>query len=843
LLRSSLVMPKTVPVSSKPSGVGAAGAGAGAAWLAAQAKKTAVAKPVPKKTTTHKQQPLSSKPGPNAKPLGKPATPGQGATKQVSALDQTDKRLNDYEKQYKQKAEGKAGVQKAMDWFRKGFNAGYGDDQFKNIGESKRELASIQSDLKSNKLTQAQAEQKSAALLKRFGTEEARVTKAQGENAKVGKVVQETGRVVVVAGVGVTTTVATGNPLIGFAAASGAGSIYDAVGKSTEGSNKQIAPRVDASNSLGGVAASAFKGEKINGGDIARATLGTVMDGTNGAFAGQGALSARAAQAALKAGGTQVSRLTLAGAVARTNTVNTLQHTAAVTTLKTAGIYGDGSLTGQQQNQLAKDNLTQTLKGLPTQLAAGMASSYLGMGGQIKSNKVLDAAVQYGGATVINAAQTSVNNKLVGKGFRLSNADIAAIGVQGAGSVIQNVAQRQPSQSSISSRQRDITAKDFQNRKATPDQMRRALVVAAKDARTANQPTKDALTLAMKMRAFGNSTKAIANDRLYDNYLNTIHKQPIGELIKANNHVIVQAGGTLTETNAKYRSLSANDLGRVPRQLLPQMDSSNPGNAHETHTVFGSVSKLGEVHAHTNAFNGVTNTTSWHNRGLLPNNRGTVVSQHWQVDQPLNWYRADRSLTAIENASPGVGAGKLISNEVKALTGDGFLPKGTPLATRMQRLEKAALRWDGAQSQLARASAGQAQGLIQSMQSAHQTVQSGIAVAASSPKQNRLDMLTESFGTPQTTYALTVRHAAAARYMKSIEGKRDAVFDANKFRGILKEVKTEAKRAGLTGELMHWHMLNTYATDRGFQDAIKASSPQMQDAWRTYRQSHGVYEQ
>jgi hypothetical protein len=56
-------------------------------------------------------------------------------------------------------------------------------------------------------------------------------------------------------------------------------------------------------------------------------------------------------------------------------------------------------------------------------------------------------------------------------------------------------------------------------------------------------------------------------------------------------------------------------------------------------------------------------------------------------------------------------------------------------------------------------------------------------------------------------------------------------------------VKTEAKRAGLTGELMHWHMLNTYATDRGFQDAIKASSPQMQDAWRTYRQSHGVYEQ
>jgi serine/threonine protein phosphatase 1 len=396
-----------------PSSTGATG-NAGQTWLAAQNKKP--------HGTTAKPKPLAH-----------------------TGLAHAEKRLSDYARQYEQKAAGKAGVQKAMDWTRKAFNEGYGDDQFKNIGKTKQQLAALKNDVRSGKLSQAQADKASAALLEKFNREEARVTKAQAGNAEVGKAVHGAGRVGVVTLAGLGATAASGgNVFVGIAAAVGAGSLYDAVTVADQGTSS-IAPRLDSANSLGGVAARKLKGENVNGGDLARASLGTLTDGVNGAFAGQGMLSGRAAQlGAQKLAAGQASRWALGQATVRVSTLNAIGQTGANTGLQTVGIAADRTLSGKQKKQLAADNALQTLKQLPSQLAFGAVSSHLGVSTQIKSNKALDVAVQFSTDAVSNLAQASAGKLLAGQGAGLNAADVAGAAVQSVTGGVQNIAQRAP---------------------------------------------------------------------------------------------------------------------------------------------------------------------------------------------------------------------------------------------------------------------------------------------------------------------------------------------------------------------------------------------------------------
>jgi hypothetical protein len=373
------------------------------------------------------KKPQSGKAAQAAAPEARKSAP----TDTHAELDAAEKELNAYSKKYDQKADGKAGVQKAMDWVRKGFNEGYGDDQFKNIGKTREALSTLRQDLDGNKISQAEARDKLATIRDSFNSEEKRVTEAQGENAKIGQAVHGAGRagVVTLSGLGATAA-SGGNVFVGFAAASGAASLYDAATVADQGKS-EIAPKLDSGNSLGGVAAQGLlKGEKIDG-----------------AFSGQGMLSAKAAQVSAQQvaaqSGSQASRMALGNAAAQANVLNTAAQTGTTYGMKTLGTAVDTSLTQQQKQDQIGQNSLQTIKQLPGQLAFGALSSHLGVSAQV-SNKVVDKGVQAGMDGLTNLAQTSVGNALDGKGLGLSKADLAAAAVNTGTGTVQNLAQRVP---------------------------------------------------------------------------------------------------------------------------------------------------------------------------------------------------------------------------------------------------------------------------------------------------------------------------------------------------------------------------------------------------------------
>jgi serine/threonine protein phosphatase 1 len=391
-----------------------------------------------------------SPPPPAAAPKPAPAT-ATASTDLNTELTEAEQSVDAFAQQYDQQANGKAGIQKAMDWGRQAFNEGYGDDQLKNIGHTRDALSDLRQRVDSGAISTADARQELAQIKSGFTTEAQRVTAAQADNAELGKAVHGAGRIGVVTLAGLGATAASGgNVFVGFAAAAGAGSVYDAVTVADQGSSA-IAPKFDSDQSIGGVAARSLKGEQLDAGDWVRGSFGTLTDGASGAFAGQGMISSKAAQLGVQQAaaqsGTQACRLALGQAAARANVANTAAQTGATWGLQTLGIAADPTLNTQQKEQQIGQNTLQTAAHLPTQLAFGAVSSHIGVSTQL-NNKFLDSGAQFGLDETTNVAQTSVENALSGKGFGLSQADLAAAFVQTAPGTIQNLAQRVPLRSS-----------------------------------------------------------------------------------------------------------------------------------------------------------------------------------------------------------------------------------------------------------------------------------------------------------------------------------------------------------------------------------------------------------
>ena len=366
-------------------------------------------------------------------------------------LAQAEERVAEYAQQYQQKVDGKAGVQKLGDFLRKPFNQGesghhYGDDQQKNIGETTHQLSTLRAKV-GKTMTQAQADTAAAVVLKKFNAEEARVTQAQGANAEFGKGLHAGGRVVVVGGTGVLATVYSGgNPFAGAGAASLAGNVYDGISALDQGTSA-IAPKLDAAQSLGGVAVRSLKGEAVNGGDWARGGLGSLTDGMNGGFAGRGVTAAKAAQrtAQLVASQTNTTagRWALGTAVAKASAVNTTVQTVVTTSTKNVGTWNDRSLTRQQRNAAIQQNSVQAGQQLLVGLPLGAVSSHLGVSAQVK-NKVVDAGAQLFNGATTSVAQTSATNGLNGKGLGLDAADWGSAVAHSGGGALQNKMQRVP---------------------------------------------------------------------------------------------------------------------------------------------------------------------------------------------------------------------------------------------------------------------------------------------------------------------------------------------------------------------------------------------------------------
>jgi hypothetical protein len=460
--------PKTPPAPKKDTSLGSASSNNAARPPATNQVNTAPKpsvrsgdiKPVTARAPV--QQKTAPANAPDQKPVVAPTTAQRPAVapstvKQAAAapkevygpaapsLASAEKRVSDYSKFYDKEATGKSNLQKSMDWSRKAFNEGYGDDMFKNNGKSAKALADVKAQLKSGKITEAQATSASSSILANFERERIRVTGAQANNAEIGKGVQGAGRVVTVAGAAIGGTIVAG-PVGGIAAATVVGSAYDAATKLDQGSAR-FSHQFDVSNSVGGVTARMIKGEKVNNGDWARGVAGSGMDGISGAFAGGGMLSAKAAQTALLTAATQtgakVTLTEMAKAAALSNLKTTLVQTAATTGYKTLTIMCDGSLSAKEQSKQVKDNVKQTAKQLLPNLAFGAVSSFAGVKVQLP-NKVADGAVQYGMDVASNGLQKSLENVMAGKGAGLSTEDMASVATQSAGGTLNNVVQRVP---------------------------------------------------------------------------------------------------------------------------------------------------------------------------------------------------------------------------------------------------------------------------------------------------------------------------------------------------------------------------------------------------------------
>ena len=349
------------------------------------------------------------------------------------------------------------------------------------------------------------------------------------------------------------------------------------------------------------------------------------------------------------------------------------------------------------------------------------------------------------------------------------------------------------------------------------------------------------VTLALKMRVFSNSAGAISDPVRFKTYLGLLDGQPISTVIRIGSTGVRLDEFTLAERTLSYRAADERQLASdQPDDYAPQMPPFNLGKSHEVHTAFGAVSKVGEVNANGVSF-GVNSpsASAWADRGRLPGAGGQPLAQHWAVDFTETWIRADDALTALETVGASWNADQLATKAIEPLREKGFIPEGSALAARLEPIEARFARRDELRKQLANAHGADRTALSAQLQTAEHEVTHAVADAAAVATQSRADLLTESLGTPKTTYELTVRHATAARYMQSIEGEANAVFSASKFEAILEAVEAEA---GPENEVsLRWHraLVGSYLVDAQFDTAMQRSEP-MRAAWAAYKQRYGI---
>jgi hypothetical protein len=180
------------------------------------------------------------------------------------------------------------------------------------------------------------------------------------------------------------------------AATVGAGAIDKQMGN---GTNKALAPELNTSQSVGGVAAQALTGEHIDAKDLLDAGVGTALDAVSGFGAGQGIQATRAA-VAVTTTTTQAAKAA-AGASVKTG----LRQSALTFGVQTAGTTIDPTLTADQKQHQIAHNALDTARGLPGQILASGFGGAAGVAVQ-PAHKVLDGVMQVAMDGASNVGET-----------------------------------------------------------------------------------------------------------------------------------------------------------------------------------------------------------------------------------------------------------------------------------------------------------------------------------------------------------------------------------------------------------------------------------------------------
>lgn len=366
-------------------------------------------------------------------------------------------------------AGGKNVLQKGADGLRDGVgdllhNAGlseaegYGDDRYRNFGVTSQAVQALTDRLHSGEDPNAIAAELTA-LQGAYETEDSRVAQAQQDNAKYGELGYQIGRGVVMTATGVAVSAVTLNPVAGFAAGVGVGSLMDVgaeVVNNTSGKRTALSVNMDTGNSLGGVATKALTGEQITAQQWTQGAVGSTVDGFSVLGTSQGIQSAKAAQRAL---GADAGRWAMGTTAALANGGQTLAYGTAGSAAKGIGStlqsIQDGRPDAALQDHLlaGANTFVQDMKGTAVNTLSSASGSALGVGGSLLgpgssgplATKIADATFQTAGEGAINIAGESANNLLNGGNpLALSRAQWISAAATTTIGTVGNLSQRAP---------------------------------------------------------------------------------------------------------------------------------------------------------------------------------------------------------------------------------------------------------------------------------------------------------------------------------------------------------------------------------------------------------------
>jgi hypothetical protein len=353
---------------------------------------------------------------------------------------------------------------------------------------------------------------------------------------------------------------------------------------------------------------------------------------------------------------------------------------------------------------------------------------------------------------------------------------------------------------------------------------------------TAAATSSGRLHQAIRVRNTLNSARAIADVPRYLAYLKLLHGQPFQTIIRVGITGTQYGEESLTQRTRHYRNAGIGNLHPQTSSSAPHMFDEGTVR-HEVHSAFGAVSKFGEINAASKAMSTGSKQT-WAERGLLPGQTGMPVKGFWKADFDFEWTGAETALALLQKIQPKTKTKFFTESVLEPLRSAGFIPQGSQLAARLEILERRYERRDALQAQMSTAATAETPALQAKVAQAQQDIAAALSDARKNATKIAGQLLEEGLGNPQTTYELTVRHAAAARYVQSIEGQRDAVFDYAKFESILKQVQAEAGDPAQAGLRWHREIVNVHEGNAKFKEAM-AQRPEMANAWAAYKKKFG----
>jgi hypothetical protein len=344
-----------------------------------------------------------------------------------------------------------------------------------------------------------------------------------------------------------------------------------------------------------------------------------------------------------------------------------------------------------------------------------------------------------------------------------------------------------------------------------------------------SKPLPNAIDKALQARVRLNSVSEISDTARFDAYVSGLDGLPVPTLVRIGATIPGLSGRTLAQREQSYKQISANNLEpHVPSFELH--DNPSPQEIHELHTVFGSVSRLGEEHASSIAFNFEVKTTPITSRADLPGANGKQLAAYWQPFAPGDWAKAETALSRLEGRRL-LRDHKTVQENIDIMAEGGFIPEGSSLSKRLKKYEVAPYQYNEAMNTESSTPFDIAKARKQDEESMQ-----GIRRLAI---RSRMDMLHEAFGTPATTYELTVRHVAAARYLLSIQGQPGAVFSASKYQSIISEVRREAGGKDSVGLTWHRAFIKSHEANADFIKGMEQSEP-MRKAWAAYKAKYAL---